>query len=615
MKCTPHIIEYTKIRYSIREKDKMSFGTIESFSTQQNMELRSWYWYDWANQAFALSVSTILAPALISRYFDLATGGGSNVGGIVITGDSFYALVLGFSMMFVAITSPILGAIADRVPIKKKIIWVYTIIGIIFTAFMGLAPHFGEDSSFKYLAFFFVMGQIGFSGANTIYYAFMPYLADKENMDHVSSWGYAYGFIGGSLILILHLLVLSFAENSNWALSFVFVSTALWWLIFALPFFKNTPEPEIHNKVEYESIIDAVKNGFLEVKNSFKEIKKYKQLAIFLVAYLLFYDGINTIGGLAAAFAESVLRLSQQMNFVLILLVNVIAIPMSIVGGKLAMKFGTKRVLGWALGVYLFTAIVAIGFAPLELNDDYERYDFQYQYNEESGQYELDTLYDRGIKGWVSKSGEGDEKFRDAFMIFMIEGKIEGIRWQDSDIERNIISVDEGRMLVVAMENNTDHRFSFYFMGGKLNSEKSVGDNHPTIIEGGLLDFWPNFLRDNIWSPLNFGVNLQWILLGTMVGMVMGTAGAQARSLFSMLVPKTKTAEFFGFFGFMGKAAAVFGPFIYALTASSMDSRVGLMSILLVIVLGWILFPFINIEEGIRVAKQVDDGTYMSEDN
>ena len=102
----------------------MSFGTIDNFSYQQNKELRSWYWYDWANQSFALTVSTILAPALISRYFDLATGGGSNLGGVVITGDSFYALVLGFSMMFVAITSPVLGAIADRVPIKKKIIWV-----------------------------------------------------------------------------------------------------------------------------------------------------------------------------------------------------------------------------------------------------------------------------------------------------------------------------------------------------------------------------------------------------------------------------------------------------------------------------------------------------------
>ncbi len=587
----------------------MSFGTIDNFSYQQNKELRSWYWYDWANQSFALTVSTILAPALISRYFDLATGGGSNLGGVVITGDSFYALVLGFSMMFVAITSPVLGAIADRVPIKKKIIWVYTIIGIIFTALMGLAPHLGEDSNFKYLAFFFIMGQIGFSGANTIYYAFMPYLANKENMDHVSSWGYAYGFIGGSLILILHLIVLEFAENNNWALSFVFVSTALWWLIFGLPFFKNTPEPKIQNEVAYGSIIDAVKNGFLEVVNSFKEIKKYKQLAIFLLAYLLFYDGINTIGGLAAAFAESVLRLSQQMNFVLILLVNIIAIPMSIIGGKLAMKFGTKRVLGWALGVYLFTATVAIGFAPLELNDDYERYDFQYQYNEQENQYELDTLYDRGVKGWVSKSGEGDEKFRDAFMTYLIDGQIEGIRWQNSDIERNIISVDEGMRLVTAMENMTDHRFSFYFMGGSLDSQKSVGDKHPTIIEGGMLDFWPNFLRDNVWKPLNFGVNLQWVLLGTMVGMVMGTAGAQARSLFSMLVPKTKTAEFFGFFGFMGKAAAVFGPFIYALTASSLDSRVGLMSILLVIVLGWILFPFINIEEGIRVANQVDEGT------
>ena len=119
------------------------------------------------------------------------------------------------------------------------------------------------------------------------------------------------------------------------------------------------------------------------------------------------------------------------MNFVLILLVNVIAIPMSIVWKEISNEVWNKRVLGWALGVYLFTAIVAIGFAPLELNDDYERYDFQYQYNEEN-QYELDTLYDRGVKGWVSKSGEGDEKFRDAFMIFMIEGKIEGIRWQNS---------------------------------------------------------------------------------------------------------------------------------------------------------------------------------------
>jgi len=592
----------------------MSFGTIDNLSYQQNKELKSWYLYDWANQAFALTVSTILAPALISRYFDLATGGGSQVGGILITGDSFYALVLGFSMMFVAITSPILGAIADRVPIKKKIIWIYTVIGIIFTALMGLAPHLGEDSNFKYLAFFFIMGQIGFSGANTIYYAFMPYLANKENMDHVSSWGYAYGFIGGSLILILHLVVLTFADTSNWALSFVFVSTALWWLIFGLPFFKNTTEPEISNEIKYESIIDAIKSGFFEVINSFKEIRKFKQLAIFLLAYLLFYDGINTIGGLAAAFAESVLRLSQQMNFVLILLVNIIAIPMSIVGGKLATKFGTKRVLGWALGVYLFTAIVAIGFAPLELNDDYERYDFLYKFDEDSEQYELETLYDRGVKGWVSKSGEGDERFRETFMIFMIEGEIDGVRWQDSDIEKNVISVDEGKDLVNAMLKMTDHRFSFYFMGGILNSEKSVGTNHPTIIEGGALDFWPNFLRDNVWYPLNFGVNLQWIFLGTMVGMVMGTAGAQARSLFSMLIPKSKTTEFFGFFGFMGKAAAVFGPFIYALSASSMDSRVGLLSILVVIVLGWILFPFINIEEGMRVAKQVDEEAGIMEE-
>jgi len=139
-----------------------------------------------------------------------------------------------------------------------------------------------------------------------------------------------------------------------------------------------------------------------------------------------------------------------------------------------------------------------------------------------------------------------------------------------------------------------------------LDGSRYVGEEHPTIIEGELADWWPNLLRDKVWEPLNFGVSLQWIMLGMMVGIVMGTAGAQARSLFTMLTPSSRSTEFFGFFGFIGKAAAVFGPIVYAISAATMGSRVAVASIVVVILIGWSLFIFIDVEEGVRVARQED---------
>ena len=100
----------------------MAFGTIDGMNEESNKALRSWYWYDWANQAFALTVITVLVPQLLSNMFELSTGGGSEVGDLKITGDTFYAIVLGSASLFVAIVSPVLGAIADRMPIKLSLI-------------------------------------------------------------------------------------------------------------------------------------------------------------------------------------------------------------------------------------------------------------------------------------------------------------------------------------------------------------------------------------------------------------------------------------------------------------------------------------------------------------
>ena len=593
----------------------MGFGTIEGMGVEENKALRSWYWYDWANQAFALTVLTVLVPQLLSSMFELSTGGGTEVGSLKITGDTFYAIILGSASLFVAIVSPVLGAIADRMPIKKKILWVYTVVGVLFTAMMGVAPHLEAGSAYRFLAFCLVIGNIGFAGGNVIYYAFMPNLADRDSMDHVSSWGYAYGFAGGSLILIVHLLVglTGFFGVSDpwspWVLSFIFVTSAMWWLGFGMQLFRNTPEPEIPNPKEYGSALEAVRDGIREVRKTFGEIRKFKILAIYLASYLLFFDGINTIGGMASAFGDSVLRLNPTMNFVLLLMVNITAVPMTVIGGKLANRFGTKRVLGWSLGVYAVVAILAVGFAPLELEDDHERYDFQYDFNDETGEYELTTLYDRGVKGWVSKSGDGDLKFRDSFFEYMFEtvpDTSESERWSDDDVVIDSISVSQATSLLSEVAVMDEHRFSFSFKGGDLDGSRYVGEEHPTIIEGELADWWPNLLRDKVWEPLNFGVSLQWIMLGMMVGIVMGTAGAQARSLFTMLTPSSRSTEFFGFFGFIGKAAAVFGPIVYAISAATMGSRVAVASIVVVILIGWSLFIFIDVEEGVRVARQED---------
>ena len=570
---------------------------LKEMDPDSKKSLQGWYWFDWANQAFALTVITVVVPTLLSSMFNLANGGSADYAGMTFTGDSFYAVVLGISSVFVAIVSPILGAIADRMPIKKRILKIYTIVGILFTGLMGLAPYMDDGSSYKFLAICLIMGNIGFAGGHAIYSAFLPYLGDKRLMDHISSWGYAYGFLGGSTLLTIHLIVgLKLGFNDPNVQSFVFLTSALWWLGFSIPFFRDTPEPDIPNPTEYASFGEAVVDGIREIRNTFSEIRRYRILTLFMIGYLLFYDGINAIGGLAAAYADSVLRIDFSMNFVLLLSANIAAIPMTIIGGKLASKYSNKNILGAALTVFCIISVLGVGFAPLELEGDHDRYDFQYDWDEEEGAYRLSTLYDRGVDGWVSESGEGDEEFRVAFLDYLKSG----------DDERSLLNVEEASELSSEMSGMTEHRFSFSFLGGDLNGEYSVGDDHPTVIEGGPIDWWPNLLRDNLWEPAGLGINKQWIMLGMTFGMVMGVAGALSRSLFSMLIPASKTTEFFGFFAFIGKAVSVLGPIVYAVVAASMDSRMGLLSVVIPILIGMGFFFVVDVEEGIKVANQVD---------
>ncbi len=659
--------------------------------------LKGWYFFDWANQAYALTVMTVIAPALMSNLYNKATG--------TQTGDAFYATVLTLSMVFVVLTAPALGVIADRMPVKKKLLKWYTAAGIAFTALMGAAPYFGSDG-YIVLAVMFAIGTIGFTGGNVIYYSFMPYLGKREDQDKVSTWGYMYGFMGGSILLVFHLLILMgpFNWDTNFRISVIFVTSALWWWGFGALMFKWTPEPEISSDLEWESlgknnlfrVFGAAKIAYGQVFKTAKEIRKFKVLAFFLLAYLLFYDGVNTIASMASAFGDSVLRLDQKMNIILLLTVNIVAIPMTFVFGKLAAKKGTKFALMLALLIYCAVAVTAAGFAPLELDsetdanadgvpDDAEltergdstRYDFVFTWNDDpdgnestnDSAYVLSTLYGISYENWISNTSEGDAIFRDAFqehfpetdysvedsgestlgtglmvclfilvMVVLLGG---GLMWlqernmgwmgvfaafllvgvgifgasfladQASVDEKDVNTITEADAvaLVAAFEETDDHRFSIIIVGGNdtIAGSSEVGDTHPTIVEqGGPVDWWASTMRSKVWAPLSISVSMQWIILGLFVGCAMGSAGAQARSMFSQLTPKTRTSEFFGFFGFLGKSAAMMGTALYAIASTTFDSRVALLSVTVVILIGTYLTSKVDIEEGIRVAEEED---------
>jgi UMF1 family MFS transporter len=129
------------VNETISETGSMSVKeTINAMAPDKKRALKGWYFYDWANQAYALTVMTVIAPALMGSLFNQATGGESDFFGFKVTGDSFYAIVLMVAMGVVALTAPALGVIADRMPVKKKLLKWYTAVGIIFTAMMGAAP-------------------------------------------------------------------------------------------------------------------------------------------------------------------------------------------------------------------------------------------------------------------------------------------------------------------------------------------------------------------------------------------------------------------------------------------------------------------------------------------
>jgi UMF1 family MFS transporter len=417
--------------------------------------INAWCMYDWANSAFATTIMAAVLPTFYS-----AVAGGNLPGN---TATVYWGYTSSISLLINAVLGPILGAIADHLGAKKRFLALFAALGIFFTSLLVLV---GQDQ-WLLASGLYILGYIGFGGANVFYDSLLPHVAKREDIDCVSTKGYALGYLGGGILLAINIAMILFWDklglsSQEMASRLSFLSVGVWWAVFSIPILRTVPEPRVQTKeVAGLSLLQV---AFRRLSNTFRDIRQYRELTKFIIAFWLYNDGIGTIMKMATIYGAEI-GIGQTDLIGALLLTQFVGIPFSLLFGRMARWLGTKRSIYLALGVYTLISIAG------------------------------------------------------------------------------------------------------YFMSTAWH-------------------FW---------------------VLAAMVGLVQGGSQALSRSLFGVMVPKPKSAEFFGFYDVSSKFAGIAGPAIFALVGQlTGTSRLSIVSLVIFFIVGGLLLTQVNDEEGIRIAQEQD---------
>jgi len=309
-------------------------------------ELRAWVLYDWANSVF---VTTIIA-AVFPIYFSAVAA--AHLSPTVATAR--FALATTVACAIMAVLAPVLGSLADAKPIKKKMLGAFLGLGVLMTSLMV----FIQQGDWLLACLLFVLADVGAAGSFVFYDSLLPHIASDEEMDRVSTAGYAFGYLGGGLLLALNLLWLQKPEvfglvDATAAARLCFLSVAVWWLVFALPLFWYVPEPPRRTTAE-EQYPD---NPFRTAVRRFHELRGFHPAFRLLIAFLLYNDGIATIIRMAAIYGTEI-GIAQGSLVSAILLVQFIGLPCTLLFGQIAGWISAKRAVLLALVVYTIASLI-----------------------------------------------------------------------------------------------------------------------------------------------------------------------------------------------------------------------------------------------------------------
>jgi len=316
--------------------------------------------YDWALSA----LQTVVMTAVFPIYFVSVAGAG--LPGASATQALARANTI--ALVIVAVLSPILGAIADFRGSKKRFLALFTIVGIGATAAMWFIGH-GEITLASNL---FILALIGGSGCLVFYESLLPHIASDKEMDRVSTAGYAIGYFGGGILLVLNLLWIQKPEwfglpsgegltrdQATLPARLAFVSVAVWWAVFAIPLFRRVREPVRVLESDETARANPVRIALQRVGETLRELRGYRQAFLMLIAFLLYNDGVQTIIKMATAYGTEI-GLPQGALITAVILVQFVGVPFTFLFGALAGRIGAKPSI--FVGLLVYTAISILGY-------------------------------------------------------------------------------------------------------------------------------------------------------------------------------------------------------------------------------------------------------------
>jgi len=427
--------------------------------TLRKKAIWAWTMYDWGNSAFATTVMAAVLPNYFLTY--IAT----NNEALALWG---YTVAIG--SLFAALISPVLGAIADFRGSKKTFMAFFIGLGVLSTALMFFVQ---QPDDWLLGCILYVTGIIGFAGSLVFYDALLPHVANNDEIDYVSARGYAMGYIGGGLLLLINVIMIFFGPNlvpdmpieeaTALMMRLSLVSVAVWWAVFSIPIFRHVKEPQRMIQ-KGEETLNVITVGFKRFFQALAEISNFRDLFTFLLAFLVYSNGIGTIITMAVALGTD-MGFGTLTLIGTLLLVQFVAAPFAILFGKLPKKLGLRQTINLSLLIYIIIAIIG-------------------------------------------------------------------------------------------------------------------------------------FFMTKEWH---------FILLGLAVATVQGGSQALSRSLIGQLMPKSKTAEFYGFFSVSEKFNTVLGPLVFAVVKTiTGNSRLAIISLVIFFLAGIVILAKVNIERGIETAKAED---------
>ena len=321
----------------------------------KNKQILSWAMYDWANSAFATIVLAGFFPLFFKQFWSAQN---------TATESTFQlGAANALASMVIVMLAPALGAIADTGNLKKRLLVIFSFLGISMT--LGL--YFVEQNSWLLAISFFVLASIGFSGSIVFNDALLTDITEEKNYDRVSAFGYALGYLGGGILFAMNIAMVSRPEwfgfaSVNDAVRFSFITVSIWWLVFSIPLWLFVHEDKPSK--EY-STTQVMYSGIAQLIDTFKKIHKLKTVVLFLLAYWLYIDGVGTIVRMAVDYGLAI-GLEGSDLLLALLLTQFIGFPAALAFGYAGERIGAKTAIMLAIAVYLAVTIVAYRMKTVE---------------------------------------------------------------------------------------------------------------------------------------------------------------------------------------------------------------------------------------------------------